>query len=91
MATDDLGAELPKIDPAGPRLVYMVLADHLAGQIKRGERAPGSKLPAELELANIWGVARMTVRRTLEELVERGLIERVHGKGTFVMQTTPDE
>ncbi|MFG1616863.1 GntR family transcriptional regulator [Nonomuraea wenchangensis] len=84
--TDDLGAILPKTDPAGADLVYMIIAGHIAGQIERGERAVGSRLPSELELSNMWQVARMTVRRAIRELAERGLVRAVHGKGTFVME-----
>lgn len=91
VATDDLGAELPAVDPGGPDLVYMVVADFIAGQIERGERPVGSKLPAELNLSIMWGVARMTIRRAVRELTERGLVRAVHGKGTFVTQPPPPE
>lgn len=86
MATDDLGQELPEIDSSGEALVYMVIADFIAGQVARGERPVGSRLPSELDLSNMWGVARMTVRRAIRELRERGLARAVHGKGTFVTQ-----
>ncbi|TDE55652.1 GntR family transcriptional regulator [Nonomuraea mesophila] len=88
MAKDDLGQELPEVDPSGQELVYMAVANHIAGQIERGERAVGSRLPSELDLSNMWGVARMTTRRAIRELSERGLVRAVHGKGTFV--TRPD-
>ncbi|GAA0971750.1 hypothetical protein GCM10009555_023440 [Acrocarpospora macrocephala] len=85
MAVDDLGAELPPVDRSGPDLVYMVMADFIAGQIEHGRRAPASRLPSELDMANMWGVARMTVRRAIQELAEeRGLVQTIHGKGTFV-------
>lgn len=44
---------------------------------------PESALPAELELAKHYGVSRVTIRKTLEQLQRDGLIVRVHGKGTF--------
>ncbi|MEV1249749.1 GntR family transcriptional regulator [Nonomuraea sp. NPDC050022] len=84
--TDDLGAKLPKTDPNGPDLVYMIIADHIAGQIQQGERPIGSRLPSELDLSNAWGVARMTVRRAIQNLTERGMVRAVHGKGTFVTE-----
>ncbi|QYC39329.1 Mannosyl-D-glycerate transport/metabolism system repressor MngR [Nonomuraea coxensis DSM 45129] len=65
----------------------MIIAGHIAGQIERGERAVGSRLPSELELSNMWQVARMTVRRAIRELTERGLVRAVHGKGTFVTES----
>lgn len=84
MATDDLGAELPEVDPNGPNLVYMIVADHIAEQILSGKRPVDARLPSELDLSNMWGVARMTVRRAIRELVERGLVRTVHGKGNYV-------
>lgn len=43
---------------------------------------PGEALPSERELAQEWGVARMTIRRALAELVNAGLARTVHGSGT---------
>ena len=44
----------------------------------------GSRLPSERILSSRWGVARMTVRNALDDLVREGLIERRHGSGTYV-------
>jgi GntR family transcriptional regulator len=46
--------------------------------------AEGDKVPPERELSAAWGVARMTLRRALDELVGEGLIVRQQGRGTFV-------
>ncbi|NUW45771.1 GntR family transcriptional regulator [Nonomuraea rhodomycinica] len=67
----------------------MVVANHIAGKIERGELKLGQRLPSELDLAEQYGVARMTVRRAMKELRERGLIRSVHGKGTYVQQPDP--
>lgn len=48
------------------------------------DRSPGSRLPSERELAAEWGVARMTLRSAIDELVAEGVLERRHGAGTFV-------
>jgi GntR family transcriptional regulator len=77
-------AEPPEIDAAGPKLVYVQVADWIAGRIERGELAPGHKLPAERDLAAEIGVGYMTVRRAMRLLRERGLIVTVVGRGTFV-------
>jgi GntR family transcriptional regulator len=46
--------------------------------------AEGERMPAERELCAAWGVARMTLRRALDELVAEGLLVRRQGQGTFV-------
>jgi GntR family transcriptional regulator len=73
-----------KIDPTGPELAYMQVADDIAGRIERGELRSGDRLPPERELADDYGVSYDTIRRAAEVLRERGLIRTVHGKGTFV-------
>lgn len=44
----------------------------------------GSKLPSELDMAKSLNVSRATLRRTLDDLEQEGIIIRIHGKGTFV-------
>ena len=39
---------------------------------------------SDQELANMYNVNRLTIRRSLENLVEQGLVYRVRGVGTFV-------
>ena len=67
---------------------YWVIAEALRHRIQDGKLPPHSQLPAETELAEEFGVARMTLRRALNELVEAGLLYRVHGRGTFVADGT---
>jgi GntR family transcriptional regulator len=47
---------------------------------------PGSSLPSERELADRYGVARMTVRNEIERLTGEGVTYRAHGRGTFVAE-----
>lgn len=73
--------------PADPTLGqsrYGALASALKARIVAGAWAPGSALPAEQALATQHGVALGTLRQALGLLVDQGLVERVHGKGTFV-------
>ncbi|WP_367025722.1 phosphonate metabolism transcriptional regulator PhnF [Methylococcus sp. ANG] len=51
---------------------------------------PGDLLPSEKELAERFAVNRHTVRRALDELIAAGLVERRHGKGTFVLDRPID-
>ena len=64
---------------------YAQLANALRSRVLKGEWAPGgAALPAEQALATEHGVALGTMRRALELLVDESLIERIHGRGTFV-------
>lgn len=65
-------------------LAYVRVAEDIAARIASGELAPGARLRAERELAEYYGVAYGTIRRAMALLRERGLIETVHGRGTFV-------
>lgn len=48
--------------------------------------APGTAIPPERELCERFGVSRMTLRRAVDDLVAQGLLERQHGRGTFVVK-----
>ena len=65
---------------------YAALAVAMRARIVAGEWPPGSAIPAEQTLAAEHGVALGTMRRALDLLAEQGLVERVHGRGTFVKQ-----
>jgi GntR family transcriptional regulator len=47
---------------------------------------PGSALPSERELAERFGVARMTVRGELDRMTAEGITYRLQGRGTFVAE-----
>jgi GntR family transcriptional regulator len=65
---------------------YAALAAAIRARIVAGEWPPGSAIPAEQTLASEHGVALGTMRRALDLLAEQGLVERIHGRGTFVKQ-----
>lgn len=61
-------------------------ADAIRNAIQEGTFPPGSQLPPELELMNMLGVSRTTLREALRALDEQGFIERRRGLGTFVRE-----
>lgn len=63
------------------RQVFMVLRDEIA----RGVYAGTGALPKEEDLCARFAVSRITVRRALTDLAALGLVERRHGRGTFVI------
>jgi len=52
------------------------------------EYRPGDRLPPEPALAAAYGVSRATLREALQSLAATGLVQRVHGVGTFVAEVT---
>jgi DNA-binding GntR family transcriptional regulator len=68
----------------GAVAVYVQLADFIAAGIERGDLEPGTKLPAERDLAELIGHSPETVAKARRLLVERGVLESAVGRGTFV-------
>lgn len=74
-----------RIEHHGPRLLWEQVAEDLAADITTGRLAPGARLNTEMELAERYGVSRVTVRTAVKHLAEeRGMVLVVHGRGTFV-------
>lgn len=67
--------------------IYARIEADIRRQIGDGTLGLGSRLPAEQDLAEHYGVARMTVRQALGRLSAAGLVERRHGVGTFIAST----
>lgn len=65
--------------------LYLQLAEELQDAIQSGSLAPGGRLDSELDIATDLGVSRPTVRRAIQELVDRGLLVRRRGVGTQVV------
>lgn len=74
-----------KINHQGPDLVWRQIVSDIEAMVASGELGSGHRLPPEDELAGLYGVSRGTIRRALTQLVEDGLVTRVHGRGTFIV------
>lgn len=73
------------IDPRLPR--YLKVRDYVAQAITRGEWSAGDAIPTETQLAKMHEVSVGTVRKAVDILVSEGLVDRMHGKGTFVRRS----
>lgn len=62
----------------------------LRSQIAEGMWQPGEKLPGEYDLAKQHDVAYATVRQAITNLVQDGLVNRIRGKGTYVVDRGPN-
>lgn len=75
-----------------PRRLYRQIAEQIGQLIASGEFPPGSRLPAERELAASLGVSRASVREAIISLEIGGLVEVRVGTGIFVAAAaTPRE
>jgi GntR family transcriptional regulator len=68
---------------------YAQIVQAIRRKIADGTYPPGSLLPSETQLVREFGVSRPTVVRALQVLQLRGMIDREHGKGSFVKATPP--
>lgn len=76
------------LDPDDPRPPYQQVANALRAAILTRKLAPGEKLPSGNELAQRYGVARMTVQQAVRLLRDEGLIVSRQGSGVFVRERT---
>ncbi len=73
-------------DERGLVPLYYQLRRMIQEKIENEELKPGDRLPSEREIAEEYGISRMTVRQGITELVRTGLLYRKQGKGTFVAE-----
>lgn len=85
---DDTIDQVERIDH-GPRPKHVQLREILRRLIEN-ELPPGSAIPSERELAQRYGVSRLTVRSAIGRLVADGLLSTVRGKGTYTVQHRMD-
>jgi GntR family transcriptional regulator len=84
MSLDDRSG---RINHGSSKPVPAQVAADIEADIDAGRLAPDTRLPSEAELATQYGVARVSIRRAIEQLRERGKVVTFHGRGTYV---TPD-
>ena len=65
-------------------LLYEKVYQDLFHRIERGDYAKGDQLPTEKELSEFYGVSRITMKKAMSILTEKGIVVRKPGLGTFV-------
>ena len=73
------------------KAAYISIHDKIKEQIDNGEWEIGQRLPSERDLAEEFGVSRMTLRQGISLLVEEGILQRRVGSGTYVASTRVQE
>mgnify|MGYP006280911981 CR=1 FL=1 len=68
--------------------VWQQLYEALKGEIISGRWSVGSKLPSMRELAQKVGASHYPVQKAVAELQREGYVEKRHGSGTYVIDTT---
>jgi GntR family transcriptional regulator len=79
------------IDKTGPVLIYQQVVDWILQQTQSGIWPEHFQLPSEIDLAAQLGVSRGTVRKAVAELISRGELVVIHGRGTFVSSRTLEQ
>lgn len=74
-----------ELDRSSPVPLYSQVSRQLEQAIESGDLPPGSRLDNEISLADRLGLSRPTMRRAIQELVDKGLLVRKRGVGTQVV------
>jgi GntR family transcriptional regulator len=69
---------------------FISLSESLIEKIKTGELLPGDKIPSENELIKKHKISNTTARKILLEIESKGWGRRIKGKGTFILNKTPN-
>lgn len=64
---------------------YLNIYNEIVNKIDKDELEPNMKLPSESELMQSYDVSRDTVRKALNLLEQNGYIQKLKGKGSFVL------
>jgi GntR family transcriptional regulator len=76
------------LDAASPKPLYEQIKEFILHHIQEGTFKPHTRIPSERELAQRFGVNRLTVTKAIKELEQAGLVYVRIGKGTFIAPET---
>jgi len=75
------------INPGTAEFPHRQIATTLRERIRRGDWQPGERLPSIPAMAELFGVAKQTVQRTVDQLRVEGVLITKPGSGTYVRGT----
>lgn len=81
MQRPDLSLDRTSVEP-----LFAQVVNSLNSAVSSGEFTAGERIPTEPELAQMYGVSRITIRRAIDELCQHGVLVKKQGKGTFVCE-----
>lgn len=64
---------------------YLSIYDEIMSKIENGKINANTKLPSENELMQAYNVSRDTIRKALNLLAQNGYVQKIRGKGSFVL------
>ena len=70
--------------------IYEQIVDPIKASIVARELLPGDPLPSVRALAREQKISALTVKKAYDYLEEEGFTVTIHGKGTFVAETSQD-
>jgi DNA-binding GntR family transcriptional regulator len=76
------------LDRSGPIPLYFQVSSRLEKAIHSGAIPAGARLENEISIASRLGLSRPTIRRAIQDVVDKGLLVRRRGIGTQVVQGT---
>jgi DNA-binding GntR family transcriptional regulator len=79
------GLRVSAEDRTGPMPLWALVSTRLENLIESGRMPQGSRIENEVALAEKLGISRPTMRRALQELVDKGFLIRKPGVGTQVV------
>lgn len=66
---------------------YVQIQNYILQKIKDGVLSEGDRIPSEAELSKQFDVSRITVSTAIKELANARVVERIRGKGTYVLSS----
>ena len=71
--------------------IYRKIESHLMAIIQQNANLPNYKLPSERMLSVTFGASRKPVRHAYQNLIDKGYVVNIHGKGYFIGQKAKED